>query len=397
MKTATTSTPPVLVLGGQENALSVVRSLSRRGLRVNLSAREDSWALRSRYLAAGYVVPTGTSASSYWSDLLLGPDRTHDGAVLFACSDEAIQFMASRRSQLASRYQLDDHVAEQQIALLDKRRTLELARQAGVPAPKQWAVEKVTDVDRFSGELDFPVLVRPVHSHLFQQVYNKKLLMVKTIDELRARLSDAIDHNLQVTVCELIPGPDSLLSSYYTYITTEEEHLFHFTKRVIRRSPPNFGAGVYHITEWLPETAELGRRFFHGMGFRGLGNIEFKRDPRDGLLKIIEVNARFTAAQELLVRSGMDIAWIIYCHVAGMPRPHVSDFEEELRLWYLVGDVDAYRDLRARGEISFTQWIKSISHRQVLPFFDIRDPAPALALGRDTFQRRVLNHLRAAG
>ena len=40
----------------------------------------------------------------------------------------------------------------------------------------------------------------------------------------------------------------------------------------------NRGGGCYHETKWLPETAELGRRFFTGIGFRGMGNIEFKRD-----------------------------------------------------------------------------------------------------------------------
>ena len=72
------------------------------------------------------------------------------------------------------------------------------------------------------------------------------------------------------------------------------------------------GNACYHISSWEPEAADLGEKFFRGINLRGLGNIEFKRDLRDGKLKVIECNARFTAAQELLNRSGMDISEIIY-------------------------------------------------------------------------------------
>ncbi len=63
-------------------------------------------------------------------------------------------------------------------------------------------------------------------------------------------------------ICELIPGPDSQLSRYYTYITHDGQALFHFTKRVLRRYPVNEGPASYHMTQWLPDTAELGKRFF---------------------------------------------------------------------------------------------------------------------------------------
>jgi D-aspartate ligase len=381
---------PVLLLGGQENALAILRSLTAKSVRVSLSARSNCWALRSRFCAARFIVSEGASAASYWRELLLGSDTSLDGHVLFACSDEAIEFMAGHRHELGLRYVLDDHVAEQQVALLDKQETLRLASKVGVPTPRQWPVEDPGDIDAIEHSLEFPVLVRPIHSHRFQLVFERKLLVVANPDDLRARVIEALAHGLQIMVCELIPGPDDLLSSYYTYIDRRGNELFHFTKRIIRRSPPNFGPGAYHATQWLPETAAMGQRFFRGIGFRGLGNIEFKRDPRDGQLKLIEVNARFTAAQELLVRAKMDIAWIIYAHLTGIFVPPPNGYTEHLRLWYCMDDFDAYRDLRALGAITLPQWIRSVARPQVVPYFSLRDPQPALAKGWNTFQRRVL-------
>ncbi len=383
--------PPALILGGVENALSVTRSLGRRGVPVRVAASFHSAAIHSRYCTAAYPAPQGPSRADFWEDLLLGGGHPElNGSVVLPCDDFAIEFMASRREELARRYLVGDHVPSQQRALLDKQETLRMARENGIPAPLRWRVSRVADIDALEGKFDFPVLIKPIHSHRFQRVYRRKLLVSEDFGDLRLHVSDALSRGLDIMVCELIPGPDTLLSSYYTYIDRDEQHLFHFTKRVIRRSPRNFGGASYHVTEWMPETAEMGQRFFRGIGFRGLGNIEFKRDPRDGRLKVIEVNARFTAAQELLLRSGMDIAWIIYNHMIGKEVPRVEAYRADLRMWYPLRDLAAFRELRARGELSAAGWLRSIAHPQVLPFFSVTDPVPALAELRRMLNKRVL-------
>src|SRR5690606_10989125 len=143
---------------------------------------------------------------------------------------------------------------------------------------------------------------------------------------------EVLDAGIDFMLCEFIPGPDDLLNSYYVYIDESGEKLFEFTKRILRRSPPNFGGGSYHITEWLPETARAGYKFFSGIGFRGLGNIEFKTDPRDGKLKVIECNARFTGAQELITRSGLNMPYIIYRYLTRKERTARSRFTEFMTL-----------------------------------------------------------------
>ncbi len=114
------------------------------------------------------------------------------------------------------------------------------------------------------------------------------------------------------------------------------------------------------------------------MRFRGLGNIEFKRDPRDGELKVIESNVRFTQAHELLVRAGMDSAMIIYNHVTGLPQPDVSSYAQNVKLLFIRDDIHAFRQLHARGELGWFQWLRSLAHRQTFPYFSLSDPWPAV-------------------
>lgn len=382
---------PVLVLGGKENSLSIVRNLSRQGVKVSVSGPQSCWGLNSRFTHQAFRVPRGMDASLYWTRLLLDGPRELEGHMLMPCSDEAIAFVARNHNALEGRYVLDDARPGLRLALLDKMETLKLARQAGVPTPNFWPVSVGDALDDLKDEMSFPLMVKPINSHLFTKVFGAKLFIIENdFAELKQKVALAHEHGLDVMIVEMIPGPDHLLSSYYTYMDAKGERLFDFTKRVVRRFPVNRGGACYHATEWLPETAQMGQRFFEGIGFTGLGNIEFKRDPRDGQLKVIEANARFTAAQELALRAGMPIDEMVYRHVSGQSVAKVTGYRQGLHYWYPIQDFLAFLQLRRRGELRLGSWLKSVfSQRRVAPLFSASDPWP---LGRAlvSMVRRVM-------
>jgi predicted ATP-grasp superfamily ATP-dependent carboligase len=348
----------------------------------------------SRYCTRSFPFGRDVKGSDFWRELLLGGQhsREFDGSVLFACNDEAVGFIARHRSDLAPRYKLDCSVPELQLAMLDKLETLTLARTVDVPAPRFWQVENVAQLDRIRGTLSFPLIVKPLLSHLFQAKFGgRKFLNVTSYAEVRAALERVWAAGLQAMICEWIPGPDHLLSSYYTYIDRNGRPLFHFTKKVIRRYPKNEGLTSYHVTDWNPEVAGMGLRFLSGINFRGLANVEFKRDLRDGQLKLVECNARFTAPQELFVRCGLDTASIIYDDLVGLPLPREFSYRRGVRLWYPMRDFLAYRQLRALNELTFVDWLKSVWHWQALPFFHPTDPMPTIVPAVQAIGRRLLS------
>ena len=369
---------PVLLLGGKENGLSIARHLGKLGIPVRVSGGRNCWALYSRHATGTYRVPPGESAYDFWSRLLLGNDGQLNGHIIWPLSDEAIVFVQANRRHLEGRYILGEGDGSQQADFLDKMKTLQLARDAGVDAPQFWSIKDEASLARIRGMVRFPVMVKPVQSHLFTQAFGCKLFIIEeSYDELEVRVRSAWDKGVDVFVVEMVPGPDSQLSSYYTYRTTAGRRLFDFTKSVIRRWPVNSGNACMHKTGWDADTADAGRRFFDAVGLKGLGNIEFKRDTRDGKLKVIEVNARFTAAQELVRRAGYPIDLMIYCHLTGQPVPQVKPSRSPLYMWYPVRDFLGFLQLRRRGELSFGGWIRSIAKSpMVFPLASLSDPLP---------------------
>jgi predicted ATP-grasp superfamily ATP-dependent carboligase len=193
---------------------------------------------------------------------------------------------------------------------------------------------------------------------------------------------DGVDcAGIRTFLVELIPGPDDRLCSYYTYIDEDGTNLINFTKRVIRRYPVNMGTSTYHITDDVPDVQELALALFRQVGLRGVANVEFKMDERDGKLKLIECNARFTAADCLLAASGLNLPLFVYNRLTDRTPPALSSYRVGLRLWKPLGDFLAYRQLNRMGLLTFRAWIRSILHAQIFPVFRWNDPLPAIVSG----------------
>lgn len=375
-KQAESERNPVVLLGGLANTVSVIRSFASAKIPVHLIASPKSPAIKSKYLLTSFPIPEKITEPEYLIQKLIKEDCFPNKSVIFPCSDEAIQFVANNKEALREKYILDIQDPQQQLDLLDKKKTLSLANKAGCMAPGFWEIKSFSDVLNCENEVEFPVLIKPIHSHIFQKHFKQKLILIKNKHQLLETANQVLDVGIPFMLCEFIPGPDELLSSYYVYITEDNEVLFEFTKKVIRRCPPNFGGGCYHITEWLPETSEMGYRFFSGIGFKGMGNIEFKTDPRDGTLKVIECNARFTGAQELVTRSGIDMGLIIYNYLTNASKPSDTKYLNDMTLWLPLDDFDSFRILYKEGQITFYQWLKSVCRPHVFSYFYWSDLGP---------------------
>ncbi len=231
---------PLLLLGGKENALSITRHLGRLGATIRVSGPVNCWAMHSRWCAEALPVPKGMRQQDYWKKLLLGNDGRLNGHMVWALSDDAIEFINVNRGALSTRYLLDEADLALQRDFLDKQRTLELAERAGIDAPRHWRVENESDLAMLADKVSFPVMVKPIQSHKFIRVFKAKLFIVEdSLEVLESQIRRAWDHGIGVFVTEMVPGPDSLLSSYYTYRTGQGRRLFDFTKSIIRRWPMN--------------------------------------------------------------------------------------------------------------------------------------------------------------
>lgn len=382
-------TPPVIILGGEANALSVARNLSRMGVRVYAMGDADSVVAASRH-CTWITPPSAGGAEASWAKWLLGPESDFlRGAVLLSCGDAGIRVILKNREALQARFLLDDSNPAAQLAMLDKMTTYQHAVAAGVATPKFWIVESRRQVEAVKDQLVYPLIVKPRLSHVFEAKFGRKFLDAATYEQALAGVDAAAAAGMDVVLMELIPGADDRLCSYFTYLDESGNALFHFTKRVIRRYPTGMGAACYHVTDWIPELVEPSLKLFRHVGLRGLANVEYKQDPRDGSYKIIECNARFVASNSLVTASGFDLAAFVYNRLTGRPQPPLEMFKSGLRMWDPGRDWSAFRELHARGDMSFVAWLRSIAHPQTFVWFSWTDPMPAVSRALRPVMRKL--------
>lgn len=361
-------------------ALSVARSLGRHGIPVYLLDGPLSEARHSKFCTWIPRPYDLANAQHLWVSWLLGDaSRTHKGAIVLPCSDEGLEVVLKHRAMLEQYYKVIEANDGVLRSMLDKAQTYELAAKLNVPAPRVWQVDTQADLLTHMDEFRYPCALKPRSSHDFVKRFpTLKMFIIDSPGQMISTFADVQRHNLQMLVTELIPQSPEGWASYYSYLDENGNPLFHFTKRKLRQFPNAFGLGTYHVTDWNPEVAEAGLRFFKAVGLRGIGNVEFMRDPRDGQLKLIECNARFTLTTELVAASGIDIALLAYNRLIGQPIPQVDSYRTGLYAIRPTSDFLAFRELNRQGKMTLGQWGKSIFHRQHFLVFHWNDPMPAL-------------------
>ena len=384
------------MLGGSWNAVSVARSLGRRGIDVYaLADRPSRPVRRSRYCGTFFAAGGAEQAQAGWLEWLRreGP---REGAVLLPCGDDGLELIARNRAQLVELgyrpIEVDDDVA---LAMLDKERQYALAAELDVPVPRTSTVRSRDELEAVISSFSYPCGLKALQSHVWVRHFSSKVVVVAGAAELRAAFERASALGIDVLVTEIVPGPEHQYFGHYSYLDERGEPLFHLTKQKLRQFPVGFGVGCYHVTNWDPEVAELGLRFMQGVGIRGLANVEFKRDARDGGLKLIELNYRFTAINELLRVAGADVALLAYNRVLGRPPPPGLDaYRRGVRYWYPVEDTLAALTARRAGELSLAGWLRGIAHRQRFPLLSREDPLPSLTYNAALLAGQIAKRVR---
>jgi D-aspartate ligase len=386
--------PPAILLGGGPIALPVARSLAAAGVRVCALGTTTDPVRHSRAAAEFVDLGSGEGVQDRWLEWLQG--RNGEGGVLLPCNDDALELVARQRPTLMGLgYRPVEANDEVVLALLDKHETYTRARAIGVASPRTALVGPETDLSEATEGIAFPLALKPRHSHLFARHFGvgTKVFVAHDVDELAAHAGRMRALGIEMLVTEVIPGRDDDYHSYYTYVDAAGEPLFDLTKNKLRQYPVGFGLSTYHLIDRNEETIEVGRRFAAGMGIRGVMCAEFKRDARDGRLKLIECNHRFTAACEIVRHAGIDLALLAYNRAVGRPDPPLNSYRTGVTMWHPVEDARAVASLRRNGELTMRAWLRSLARPQHFPMFSWRDPKPSL-VSISRFPRRALRRSR---
>jgi predicted ATP-grasp superfamily ATP-dependent carboligase len=370
--------PPggALVLGADYRALGVVRSLGRRGVPVwVLSEPAEPLASISRYATRSLPWPPGDRVA------FLRELAERDGLrgwALIPSADETAALVARHHAELAEDYAHTLPAWDVVRWAYDKRLTHEAAARAGVPTPR--TVLPRTPEEAAAADVPFPVVLKPAIKESFNALTAAKAWRVDRREDLPARFAEAaslVDADV-LMVQELVPGGGEAQFSYAA-LCRDGWPVAALTARRTRQYPADFGrASTFVETVACPEVIEPSERFLAEIGYTGLIELEYKRDPRDGVLKLLDVNPRVWGWHTLCGRAGIDFPWLLWLLVSGRDVPPARARDGVGWLRFTTDTPTAVRELLAR-RLPLREYARSLRRPRESAIFAWDDPMPGLA------------------
>lgn len=376
---------PALILGDDPvNVLGVARNLGRLGIPVIRIGSSENKTLCSRYIVSCHVYDDLEDCSDYqYVDRLLTAVKKLGGrAVVFPLSDIHVLRVSSNRIALSADLFL--HTPELTVVetLVNKRKFYESMRRYDMPHPASMYPETEEEFLAAGERIGYPVFLKPEISPLFARRFKVKGLITRNADEMSSNYRALKGSRMDVVVQEIIPGSADCMHGCAGVVTPDRFASFCYQR--IREFPEGFGCGS--LLKSVPDFSNQTRlaEYFANIGYSGIFDAEFKRDPRDQQFKMIEINARSWWQNSLPTSAGFNIIKTTYDFAIGRPVER-SAYQSDVLWMHLYNDFHAGRS-SGMGLGSWLWGLKSVSS------FDVwadDDKGPMWAFLADMISRKA--------
>jgi predicted ATP-grasp superfamily ATP-dependent carboligase len=316
--------------------------------------------------------------------------------VLFPTRDETVAAISRHRDVLDRIFRVTTPEWDAVQWAWDKQKSYALAQRLGIPCPMTFTAACADELDSLAGRL--PLAIKPAIKEQFFYATGAKAWRANTLDELRKAYGRArqLMDPAHILIQEIIPGGGDTQVSYCAFYRDGQPHGV-LTARRERQHPREFGrAATYVETVDVPEIEPLAERFLRAIDYYGLVEIEFKRDPRDGQYKLLDVNARTWGFHILGAAAGVDYPYLAFADQIGSPlattrgRPGVG--------WVrLITDLPTAICRLARRDFGLRHYLESLRRARiesvfatddVLPFFAELAMLPGIVVNRAAADRQ---------
>ncbi len=294
------SGPPCMVTEARR-AISLARALSKEGIRVfGADVERPPLGLRLAWFDGVTIYPRSARPQET-VDSLIAALRNTGSRVIMSISTLTARLLVSNagRFQGIADFLLPDEQAFE--TAYDRLSSVEAARRLGVPAPPTRPFNSPEDADHF------PLVSKP----RYEKGGATGVSIIRSKSEAEEAFRDGARFG-PLILQEYIPGTSRQMRTCDLLFDAESSLKAAFAMTKIREYPSTGGVTLAGASLWDPDLVDLGERLLSSISWRGVAEVEFKVDPRDGEPKLMEINPRFWAYLWLPVACGVNFPHLLY-------------------------------------------------------------------------------------
>ncbi len=370
--------PGVVVIEGHVQGLANARSLGEAGIPVYVVDENDCIAHYSKYCSRFLRCPDYKSDCFAEFLINLAIKDELDGWLLLPSNDHAVLTLAKHKSGLEEYYRLVTPSLDVVSNIYDKSRLLNTAKESGIPFPETYYFDSVKDINLRG--LKYPVITKGRCGLDFYKLTGKKAFIARNSTELSRQLeliSGYIDMQKTFTQ-EVIPGDGSNRTISFACFCVDGIIKTYWMGEKLREHPLQFGTATFSRCVLIEDLLVTSSKLMKSLNYSGICEIEYLKDPRDKVYKLIEINARTWLWVGLARTSGVDFIRIVYNYVNNLEFAYPSKYNTDIKWSNYLTDIAYSLKAIVTGKLSFMDFLKSYRGSVVHAVFNKRDPWPAL-------------------
>src|SRR5690606_27325984 len=323
------------------SALAAVRSLGRAGHHVVAAGpRHPSLASVSRYCAEALTYPDPAKDSAGFVRTIVDAASCQKIDVLMPMTEITTLLLTQNQERLPRHCKLPFPDDKSVSLASDKAHVLDLAHTLGVPIPATIKLDAPQDITTVAANLTYPVVIKPARSRVLVDGHFVSTSVAYALDgsDLERKVRALPEAVFPVLLQERIEGPG--VGVFACFAEGRPVALFAHTR--LREKPPSGGVSVLRESAPLdPVAVEHSERLLRALAWKGVAMVEFKRDQRDGSLRLMEINGRFWGSLQLAIDAGVDFPALLADIAVGRTPPPLRSYRVGVRTRWLWGDVDS--------------------------------------------------------
>ena len=370
---------PAIVLGCHKIGLGIIRALGIAGVPViGVYYNDMDMGYASRYIIAHYKCPHPDKDDNAFVSFLIDLSSKWAGCVIIPSDDASLIPLAKHKTLLEKYYRVSACNWEVTEKVIKKKHTYAIADKIGVPCPKTSIPGTLEEAISFVKSVGLPCILKPIVGHIYFEKFKRKMLYIQNLNQLRNIYESGEIRDIEMMLQEFIPGDDTCGANYNSFFINEDVQI-EVTAEKVRLSPPKIGFPTVIVSKHIPEIIEPGRKIIRGIGFKGFSCIEFKKDIRNGIYKLMEINGRQNLSTPLSVKSGINFPYMTYQYVLNGEIPKSQNSFKEGIYWIDMGK-DVVESLRGfkKEKLYFHNLFKPYLKPHVFAVMSMHDPLPVI-------------------